>query len=104
MLLADVVAALPAVDPHPILAASITDITNKFRNIGRVVVGVTVILALIGAFVTTANRRWVVVGGILLIGGFVFMIVNDPQTLLGELGGAIKSAVWDPLMSGLTQN
>jgi hypothetical protein len=99
MLLADVVAALPF-DSHPFLA-DVNEITTKASTIGKAILAATVVLALLAAFVTTAQRRWVVVGSILLIGGFMFMVIGAPAEVLGQLGGAIKKGIWDPIINSL---
>ncbi|GGO98081.1 hypothetical protein [Wenjunlia tyrosinilytica] len=79
--------------------ADATAITDKASTIGKAVLAATVVLALVAAFFTQAQRRWMVVGTILLIGGFTFMIVGDPAGTLGDLGDFIKTNVWDPILA-----
>ena len=76
-------------------------ITNKASDLGKSILAATLVIAVVAAFFTQAQRRLVVVGSILLLGGFAFMIVGDPTATLTSLSKAIKSAVWDPIMSAL---
>lgn len=82
-----------------ILLADPNSITSKAQNIGKAILAATLVLALVAAFFTQEQRRWVVVGSILLIGGFTFMIVGDPVGTLTQVGNFIKSSVWDPILS-----
>ncbi|MDA5282545.1 TcpD family membrane protein [Streptomyces sp. Isolate_45] len=83
---------------HMILA-DVGTITSKTSGIGRAILAATVVFAVVAAFFTQAQRKWMVVVTILLIGSFTFMIVDDPKALLEDGGTFIKTNVWDPLLS-----
>ncbi|MCX4763804.1 TcpD family membrane protein [Streptomyces sp. NBC_01275] len=87
-----------AADMHVQLAAA-DDITKKTSSIGKAVLAATVVFAVVAAFFTQAQRKWMVVVTILLIGSFTFMIVDDPKTLLSEGGDFIKTNIWDPILN-----
>ncbi|GKQ34417.1 TcpD family membrane protein [Streptomyces sp. A012304] len=87
-----------AADMHVYLADS-NQITTKTSSIGKAILAATVVFAVVAAFFTQAQRKWMVVVTILLIGSFTFMIVDDPKTLLDEGGDFIKTNLWDPILS-----
>ncbi|OIV37996.1 hypothetical protein BIV57_08140 [Mangrovactinospora gilvigrisea] len=90
---------LSAVPPSThVLLADATGLTNKASDIGKAILAATVVLALVAAFFTQAQRRWVTVGTILLIGAFTFMIVGSPAATLTQLGNFIKTNVWDQIL------
>ncbi|GHE07355.1 TcpD family membrane protein [Streptomyces alanosinicus] len=86
-----------AADMHVYLADA-TDITNKTSTIGKAILAATVVFAVVAAFFTQAQRKWMVVATILLIGSFTFMIVDDPTTLLQSGGNFIKDNIWTPII------
>ncbi|MGW0704876.1 TcpD family membrane protein [Streptomyces sp. NPDC002643] len=86
-----------AADMHVNLAAA-DDITDKTSTIGKAILAATVVFAVVAAFFTQSQRKWMVVVTILLIGSFTFMIVDDPQALLDEGGTFIKDNIWDPIL------
>ncbi|MFB0626833.1 TcpD family membrane protein [Streptomyces sp. AB3(2024)] len=83
---------------HMMLADAGT-ITTKTSGIGRAILAATIVIAVVAAFFTQAQRKWMVVATILLIGSFSFMIVDNPETLLKEGGSFIKTNLWDPILS-----
>ena len=87
-----------AADMHVYLADS-SQITKKTSSIGKAILAATVVFAVVAAFFTQAQRKWMVVVTILLIGSFTFMIVDDPTTLLSDGGNFIKTNIWDPILS-----
>lgn len=87
-----------------VTATGSSAITSKASGVGQDILATTVVVAIVAAFFTQAQRRLMVVGSILLLGGFAFMIVGDPTATLTSLGHAIKSALWDPIMSALGGN
>ncbi|MFE9098024.1 TcpD family membrane protein [Streptomyces sp. NPDC007264] len=89
--------AMPA-DTHVYLAAA-NQITTKTSTIGKAILAATVVFAVVAAFFTQAQRKWMVVVTILLIGSFTFMIVDSPTALLQDGGNFIKTNVWDPILS-----
>ncbi|MFG2330108.1 TcpD family membrane protein [Streptomyces sp. NPDC048604] len=86
-----------AADMHVYLADA-NDITNKTSTIGQAILAATVIFAVVAAFFTQSQRKWMVVVTILLIGSFTFMIVDDPKALLEDGGDFIKTNIWDPIL------
>ncbi|GAA4684576.1 hypothetical protein GCM10023347_44630 [Streptomyces chumphonensis] len=82
---------------HTVLAAPGGVVTTA-ETYGKAILAITVILALVTAFFSESQRKWVVVGSIVLIGGFTFMIVGAPEETLGDIGGFIKTNVWDPML------
>ncbi|MFD7707294.1 TcpD family membrane protein [Streptomyces sp. NPDC059785] len=86
-----------AADMHVYLADA-DQITDKTSTIGKAILAATVVFAVVAAFFTQSQRKWMVVVTILLIGSFTFMIVDDPKNLLNEGGDFIKTNVWDPII------
>ncbi|WP_369201020.1 TcpD family membrane protein [Streptomyces sp. PU-14G] len=79
--------------------AAADDITGTAQTIGQAILAATVIFAVVAAFFTEKQRRWMVVGTIVLIGGFTFMIVGNPTGTLETVGGFIERNVWNPILS-----
>ncbi|MFI1648636.1 TcpD family membrane protein [Streptomyces avidinii] len=78
--------------------ADVGTITTKTSSIGKAILAATVVFAVVAAFFTQAQRKWMVVVTILLIGSFTFMIVDSPQALLNEGGDFMKTNLWDPIL------
>lgn len=83
-----------------VMLADAKQVQTTASNTGKYILAATVALALVTAFFTQAQRRWITVGTILLIGGFTFMIVGDPEGTLTTLGNFIKTNVWTPILGG----
>jgi ABC-type transport system involved in cytochrome c biogenesis permease component len=96
-MLSHVLQAMPA-DAHVYLADA-NQITTKTSAIGKSILAATVVFAVVAAFFTQAQRKWMVVATILLIGSFTFMIVDSPQALLTQGGTFIKDNVWNPIFN-----
>ncbi|WP_055494464.1 TcpD family membrane protein [Streptomyces sp. TP-A0356] len=92
--------ALQALPPQThIYLADANQITTKTSGIGKAILAATVVFAVVAAFFTEAQRKWMVVVTILLIGSFTFMIVDSPTALLQSGGNFIKTNLWDPILS-----
>lgn len=86
-------------DTATVYLADATTITSKATSIGFAILGAGIILALLVAFFSQSQRRWVVVVTIFIIGAVIAMIIGDPVTMLKAGGTWIKTNIWDPITS-----